>query len=43
MLYSIFFKYGPIYSLRIMKINHASRGFGFVTYYNVNDAKNAKN
>jgi len=44
MLYSVFIKYGPIFSLRIMKdINSKkSRGFGFVSYYNMTDAKNAK-
>lgn len=44
MLYSVFIKFGPIFSLRIMKdINSKkSRGFGFVSYYNVSDAKNAK-
>lgn len=45
MLYSVFIKYGPIFSLRIMKdiTSKKSRGFGFVSYYNVTDAKNAKN
>ena len=50
MLYSIFIKFGPIFSLRIMKdfTSKKSRGFGFVSYYNVTDgiflilAKNAK-
>lgn len=44
MLYSVFIKFGPIFSLRIMKDfqTKKSRGFGFVSYYNVTDAKNAK-
>ena len=39
MLYSIFIKFGPIFSLRIMKDMNSkkSRGFGFVSYYNVSD------
>ena len=41
MLYSIFIKFGPIFSLRIMKDFNTkkSRGFGFVSYYNVSDGK----
>jgi len=44
MLYSVFIKFGPIFSLRVMKDfqTKKSRGFGFVSYYNLNDAKNAK-
>jgi len=44
MLYSVFIKFGPIFSLRVMKDFNTkkSRGFGFVSYYNVVDAKNAK-
>lgn len=39
MLYSVFIKFGPIFSLRVMKDFHTkkSRGFGFVSYYNVVD------
>ena len=42
MLYSIFIKFGPIFSLRIMKDFNSkkSRGFGFVSYYNVTDGIN---
>lgn len=38
-------KFGPVYSLRILKDiqTKVSRGFGFVSYYNYNDALNAKN
>ena len=41
MLYSIFIKFGPIFSLRIMKDFNTkkSRGFGFVSYYDVSDGK----
>lgn len=44
MLYSVFIKFGPIFSLRVMKDfqTKKSRGFGFVSYYNLNDAKTAK-
>ena len=39
MLYSVFIKFGPIFSLRVMKDFNSkkSRGFGFVSYYNVTD------
>ncbi len=44
MLYSVFIKFGPIFSLRVMKDfqTKKSRGFGFVSYYNLQDAKTAK-
>jgi len=43
MLYAIFVKYGPIFNLRILRDiqTKQSRGFGFVSYYNYNDANNA--
>jgi cold-inducible RNA-binding protein len=45
MLYNIFIKFGPISSLRILRDSQTkqSRGFGFVSFYNQNDAANAKN
>ena len=45
MLYNIFIKYGPISSLRILRDSQTkqSRGFGFASFYNQNDAANAKN
>jgi polyadenylate-binding protein len=44
MLYNFFIKYGPIYSVRIMRDlqNKKSRGFAFLSYYNIRDAENAK-
>ena len=43
MLYQYFIKFGPIYSVRIMRDVYnqkKSRGFGYVTYYNAKDGKN---
>jgi len=38
-LYPYFSKFGPIYSLKIMRDRYLrkSRGFGFITYYNIKD------
>lgn len=38
-LYPYFSKFGPIFSLKIMRDRYLrkSRGFGFITYYNFND------
>ena len=43
-LYNVFVQYGPLYSVRIMKNSETkvSRGFGFVSFYNQNDAQRAK-
>jgi len=43
MLYNFFIKYGPIYSVRIMRDSHnkKSRGFAFLSFYNKKDAENA--
>ena len=40
-LYPYFSKFGPIYSLKIMRDRflRKSRGFGFITYYNMKDGK----
>jgi len=45
MLYNYFIKYGPIFSVRVMRdyTLKKSRGFAFVSYYNLKDAENAKN
>lgn len=43
MLYQYFIKFGPIYSVRIMRDVYnqkKSRGFGYVTYYNPKDGTN---
>lgn len=40
LLYQYFFKYGPIYSVRIMHDAYnqkKSRGFGYVTFYSPKD------
>jgi len=44
MLYNFFINYGPIYSVRIMRDlqNKKSRGFAYLSYYNLKDAENAK-
>jgi RNA recognition motif-containing protein len=41
MLYNYFIKFGHIYSVRV--IHKKSRGFGYVAFYNLRDAENAKN
>jgi len=45
MLYNFFIKFGPIYSVRIMRDlnNKKSRGFAYLSYYNLKDAETAKN
>ena len=44
MLYSVFVKYGPMFSLRILRdiATKQSRGFGFVSFYNHTDASSAQ-
>lgn len=44
MLYNFFINYGPIFSVRIMRDLHnkKSRGFAYLSYYNLKDAENAK-
>jgi hypothetical protein len=39
MLYNFFINYGPIYSVRIMRDlqNKKSRGFAYLSYYNLKD------
>ena len=41
LLYPYFSKFGPIYSLKVMRDRYLrkSRGFGFITYYNQKDGK----
>lgn len=45
MLYNFFIQKGPIFSVRIMRDlqNKKSRGFAYLSFYNLQDAEKAKN